>query len=111
MVKTFDDMQKIGKDGTDVAMRSFGAFSKTSQAIAAEMIDYQKRSFEDGTKALEKLFGARSLDKAIEIQAEYARTAYENFMVEATKISELYADLAKDSAKPFEAMSKGASAR
>ncbi len=46
----------------------------------------------------------KSLEKAIELQTEYAKTAYEGFVAEATKISEMYADLAKESYKPFEAM-------
>ena len=51
---------------------------------------------------LEKLFGAKSLDKAIEIQTDYAKTAYEGFVAQATKIGELYADLAKETYKPYE---------
>ena len=73
------------------------------QAIAAEVADYSKKSFEDGTEAVEKLFGVKSLEKAIEIQTDYAKTAYEGFVAQATKIGELYADLAKETYKPFEA--------
>jgi hypothetical protein len=104
MIK-LDEMQKLGKDNMDTAMKSFGAFSKAGQAIAAEVVDYSKKSFEDGTKVMEKLLGAKSLDKAIEIQADYAKTAYEGFVAQATKIGELYADLAKEAYKPFEAYS------
>ena len=103
MMKNFEDMQKMGKDSMDATMKSFGTFSKTSQAIAAEVADYSKKSFEEGTKVFEKLIGAKSLDKAIEIQADYAKTAYEGFVAQATKIGELYADLAKETYKPFEA--------
>jgi hypothetical protein len=106
MVKTFEDMQKLGKDNVDATMKSFGAMSKGSQAIAAEFADFSKKSFEDGTKVLEKMFGAKSLDKAIEIQTDYAKTAYEGFVAQATKIGELYSDLAKESYKPFEAFAK-----
>ena len=102
MVKNFDDMQKIGKDNLDATMKSFGAFSKSAQAIASEMTDYSKKSFEDGSKAMERLFGAKTLEKAIEIQTDFAKTAYEAFIAEATKIGELYADLAKETYKPFE---------
>jgi len=102
MIKNFDDVQKMSKDGVDATMKSFGAFSKASQAIAAEFVDYSKKSFEDGTKVMEKLLGAKSLDKAIEIQTDYARTAYEGFVAQATKIGELYADFAKEAYKPFE---------
>jgi hypothetical protein len=102
MIK-IDEMQKFGKDNVDATLKSFGALSKASQAIATEVADYSKKSFEDGTKVVEKLFGAKSFEKAIEIQADYAKTAYEGFVAQATKIGELYADLAKETYKPFEA--------
>jgi phasin family protein len=102
MLKNFEDIQKLGKDNVDVAMQQFGTVSKGWQAIATEFADFSKKSFEDGSAALEKLFGAKSLEKAIEVQSEYAKTAYEGFVAEATKLGELYTDLAKESYKPFE---------
>ena len=44
----------------------------------------------------------KSFDKAIEVQTEFAKSAYETFVAESQKISELYADLARQSCKPFE---------
>ena len=102
MVKSFEDMQAVGKENVDATLKSFGALSKSGQAIAVEIADYSKKAFQDGSAALEKLFGAKSLDKAIEVQTEYAKTAYEGFVAEATKLGELYADLAKETYKPFE---------
>ncbi|MDP2411849.1 MAG: phasin family protein [Pseudolabrys sp.] len=104
MVKNFEDLQQVSKENADIAMKSMGAVSKSAQAIATEIASYSKKSFEESTAALEKLFGVKSLEKAIELQTEYAKTAYEGFVAEATKISEMYADLAKESYKPFEAM-------
>jgi phasin family protein len=102
MLKNFDDMQKFGKDNMDATMKSIGAASKGFQAIATEVTNYSKKSFEDGTAAVERLFGAKTLEKAIEVQSDYVKTAYEGFVAEATKLGELYADLAKESYKPFE---------
>jgi len=104
MVKNFEDLQQVGKDNMDSALKSWGVLSKCTQAIAVEMADYSKKTFEDGTAALEKLFGVKSLDKAIEVQTEFAKTAYEGFVAEATKIGELYSDLAKEAYKPFETL-------
>ena len=104
MVKNLEDLQQVSKENIDLAMKSFGAVSKSAQAIVVEMTDYSKKAFEEGTAALEKLFGAKSLEKAIELQTEYAKNAYEGFVAEATKIGELYADLAKESYKPFESI-------
>ena len=104
MVKNFEDLQQVSKDNVDVTLKAMGALSKGTQAIAVEVADYSKKAFEDGTAALEKLFGVKSFDKAIEVQTEYAKTAYEGFVAKASKIGELYADLAKETYKPFESL-------
>ncbi len=102
MVKGFEDFQSFGKGNVDAWMKSVGALSKSAQAIMVEVSEYSKKSFEEGTAAVEKLFGAKTLDKAIEVQSDYVKHAYESFVSEAAKLSELYADLAKESYKPFE---------
>ena len=104
MLKNFEDLQQAGKENVDVALKSFGALSKGTQAIAVEVADYSKKAFEDGTAALEKLFGVKSLDKAMEVQTEYVKTAYEGFVSEATKLGELYVDCAKQTYKPYEGL-------
>lgn len=102
MIKNFDEMQQFSKDNVDAAMKTFGAMSKGAQAIAVEVADYSKKSFEDGTQVFEQLAGVKSLEKAIELQQTYLKDAYEGFIAKATKISELYSDLAKEAYKPFE---------
>jgi hypothetical protein len=103
MVKNFEDLQQVGKDNVEVALKSFGAYSKGGQAIAVELADYTKKAFEDGSALVEKLFGAKTFEKAIEVQTEYAKIAYEGFVAKASKLGELYVDLAKETYKPFEA--------
>ncbi len=106
-----EEMHNFGKDGIDIALHSFGAWTKSAQAIMVELVDYSKKSVEDSAAAWEKLMGAKSLEKAVEIQAEYLRSSYEGFVAEATKLGELYGDLAKEAYKPFEsAAAKAASA-
>lgn len=104
MVKNFEDLQQVGKENVDATLKSFGALTKGAQAIAVEVADYSKKSFEDGSAALEKLFGVKTLDKAIELQTEFAKTAYEGFVAKASRLGDLYADLAKETYKPFEAV-------
>ena len=47
MLKGFEEFQKVGKDGFDATVRSFGEVNKGFQAIAAEITDYSKKAFED----------------------------------------------------------------
>jgi hypothetical protein len=87
MVNNVEDLQNLGKDNVEIA-------------------DYSKKSFENGTAAMEKLLGAKSVDKAMEVQSNYLKSAYEDFVAEATKLSELYIDLASQAYKPFEGAAK-----
>lgn len=104
MFQNFDEIQKLSKENVDVAVKSVNAVTKGVQAIAVEVADYSKKSFEQGSAAVEKLFGAKSLDKAIEIQSEYVKTTYESLISQATRLGTLYTDLAKEAYKPYEAV-------
>ena len=102
MLNNFDDLQKLSKESVDATVQSMTAASKGAQALAAEVTEYARKSFEQNTSTVEKLFGARTLERAMEVQSDYAKTAYEGFVAQATKIGEIYADIAKQSYKPFE---------
>jgi hypothetical protein len=102
MLKTFDDMQKTSNANVDATIHSFEGVTKATQAIATEVADYSKRSFENGTKTMENLLGAKSLDRAFEVQSEYAKAAYEGYVSHASKLGELYTDLAKEAFNPYQ---------
>ena len=102
MMKNFDAFPKFAPYNMDAAMKAFGEWNKGWQAIAAEMTDYSKRSFEEGTATMEKLFTAKSVEQAIEIQTGYAKRAYDEYMHQMSKIGGLYAELAKEAYKPVE---------
>ena len=102
MLNGLDDIQKQGQANFDAAVKSMGEVNKGIQEIATEVTDYSKKAFEDGTQAFEKLVGAKSLDQAFEIQTNFAKKAYDNYVAEFTKLSEMYIDLAKEAYKPVE---------
>jgi hypothetical protein len=100
--KANDDIQKMGKDNCDAMLRSYGELNKGMQAITARLTDYSKLSFEDATRAFEQLIGAKSLEHAVEIQSEYAKRAYDNWMAEASALTEMYAEMARGAYRPVE---------
>jgi hypothetical protein len=109
-IMTNEDVQQFGKNSMDMALTSFGAWTKAAQAIAVEMVDYSKKSAESSAAAWEKLVSAKSPEKALEVQSQYLRWSCEDFVTEATRLGELYADLAKQAYKPFEGVLAKASA-
>lgn len=102
MMNAFEDIQKLGKDNLDLAVKAFGAQQKGIQAIATEVADYSKKTIETSSATFEKLLGVKTLDKAVEIQTDFAKTAYEGYVAHATKVGELVTELTKEAFKPFE---------
>ena len=93
--------QQDSQEQMDSADATTNSFAGGLQAIATAYGEYTKKSFEDTRSFVEKLSGAKSLDKAIEIQTDFAKSAFETFVAESQKIGALYRDLAKQSYKPF----------
>jgi hypothetical protein len=104
MINSFEDIQKFGKENLDNAVKAFGVQQKSVQAIATEVADYSKKAVEAGSATFEKLAGVKTLDKAIEIQTDFAKTAYEGYVAHATKVGELVTEFAKETFKPIEGL-------
>ena len=48
------------------------------------------------------MVGAKSLERVIEIQSQYAKKVYDTWVAEASKLGEMYATVARDAYKPVE---------
>lgn len=104
MTDRFEDAGKLGKEFLDTTLGSLNAVTRDAQAISDEASAYARTVFDTGRETARKLLAAESLENAVEIQTAYIKQAYEGFVAEATKMSELYADMAKDAYRPFEAI-------
>ena len=84
-------------------IQQYGTSLQTGvQAIATAYGDYARKSFEDTKSFVETLSSVKSIEKALEAQTDYVKSAYETFVAESQKIAGLYGDLAKQSFKPLE---------
>jgi phasin family protein len=92
-----------GPAGTGAAA---AAAPVTLQTIANAYGDYTRRSLEETRSFVEKMKGAKSLDKAVEVQTEFAHHAFEMFVTESRKIYGLHRELARQTLKPLESLMK-----
>jgi hypothetical protein len=97
---TMQDIQKFSQANVEGTMKAVTEWQKSLQAIAAEMTNYSKRSFEDGTQTFEKLLAVKSIDQAFEIQSSFAKRAYDDYMQQMSKIGGMYSEFAKEAVKP-----------
>ena len=82
-------------------MTDFASVQKSLTAITTAQTDFAKSSFEASKAYFEKLAGVKSPDKFFEVTTEYAKSAQQTFVAEATKIGGLYKTFAEEAFKPF----------
>ena len=103
MMKSFEDLQTMNKDGIEAFAASSAALTKGYQAVAQEVADFSKKSFEKSTAVFQSAVSAKSFEKAVELQQSFAKETFDATVAEFTKLGELYAAAAKGAFKPYEA--------
>jgi hypothetical protein len=89
MFKTAEEMQKFGK-------ARFEATNSGLNEIAKEAASYSSKSIELAQGAFQKMAEIKSFDKVLEIQAQFAKMAFENFSAQTIRMVDLFANLSKD---------------
>jgi hypothetical protein len=98
----FENPQKLGNGGVEATASAASSFARSFRMFAGEATDYSKKSLESGSAFIEKLRGAKSLESAIQIQSDYVKSAYAEFLAYLVKMSNLYCNLFKRGATPNE---------
>ena len=102
MFNNMEMMQKYGKSQVEALTTASSTFTKGMQQIAEETAGFSKKHFETLSAALQELFGAKTVEQAIEIQTNFAKTSFESLVAQSTKVGELYTSLVKEALKPAE---------
>ena len=102
MLPNIEDMQKAAKEQFEALTATTTNASKSYQEIATSAAEYSKKAFETAKETAEKLAACKSFENAIQIQTDYAKSAYEDFMAQSKKMGELYTAVAKETFKPIQ---------
>jgi hypothetical protein len=100
----FAEFQKASQSQVEAYTALTTAWGKGLQDLATESTDYSKKAFAASAATFEKLIGAKSLDAAAQIQADFAKTAFDGFVAQSNKIAELVGKLASETLKPVESV-------
>jgi hypothetical protein len=100
MSKDFESIQQDENAQLNAVTMKLPSFGTIVESIFSEGTDYTKKSVDARMAFVEKLLGAKSLDAVIQIQSEYAKASYADFVAQGTKMGELYSNLAKACLKP-----------
>ena len=84
---------------------------KGIETINSEIYSYSKSSIEDAVAATKAVMGSKSVHEAFEFQTDFAKSAFEAYVAELTKISELATAATKDTFAPLQGPRAGLAGR
>jgi phasin family protein len=101
MTKAYERFAGFGKESVEAYMQSATSLTKAFERINGEVFAYSKQQVEDGVAAFKAVAGSKSLHEAWEVQTDFAKSALDAYIAQATKINDLWMDAAKQAAQPL----------
>src|SRR3546814_14850899 len=77
------------------------AAAKGAETLGQNAAEYSRKSFEEATKAMKTLSGAKSPTEFFKLQNDFAKTQFDSLIAEASKISETMVKIFGDVADPI----------
>src|SRR5215469_11017904 len=100
-LKGYDAFLGYGKETAEAVMKSATVAGKGVESINNELDSFSKQSIEESVAATKAVMGSKSVHEAFEFQTDFAKSAFEAYVAELSKISELATTATKDTFAPF----------
>ncbi len=94
-------LQQAQADGMAVMTSLGAAMADNMRKFGTEMTAFVGERFKEDVKTQHALVTCRRLDDLAEIQADFMKTAFDQYSAEAGKMTELGADLFEKATKPL----------
>ena len=98
----YDRMVSMAKGNADALIRSANVAGKGFETINSEVVAFSRKRLEDGVAHARAIFSVRSMNEAIELQADYGRRAFEAYMVQFSRLNQMALETAKIAAEPIQ---------
>lgn len=98
-----DRMVGIAKDNAEAFMAAANVAGKGFETINSEMLAFSRTRMEGGVEHVKAIFAVKSVNEAIELQADYGRRAFEAWMTQMTKVNQMVLETTKSAVEPIQA--------
>lgn len=101
-VQGYDKFLGYGKENIEAVVASANAAGKGAETLHNELYAYSKQSIEDSMAAAKAVLASKSVHEAFELQTDFAKTAFDHYVGQVTKMNEIFAATAKDAFGPLQ---------
>lgn len=102
-MKAYEDAAKFNKENLDAYVAASTVYAKGVESVAKTWAAFAQETFEASANVAKAVLGAKTLKEAVEIQADFAKTTFDKFVAEGTKVSEASIKVANEALEPINA--------
>ena len=100
--KSYDEATALNKESIDAVVQAGEVLTKGAETVGKAYYEITQASAEASVEATKAMMGAKTAKEFVEIQAEFARTSYDNFLSESTRLSEMSVKVANEAFEPLQ---------
>lgn len=104
--KGFEKLGEFNKANFEAFVASAGVSTKAMEKLGAEMASYAKTASEGFSEAAKSIFGAKTLQAAMEAHSDYVKSSFDSYVAELGKINEMMSAATKEAFEPLKARAK-----
>ena len=101
-VKNYDSLIGYGKETVEAVVKSAEAAGKGAETLHNEIYAFSKSSVEESIAATKALMASKSAHEAFELQSGFAKSAFEQYVAQVTKLGEIYTSATKQAIAPLQ---------
>ena len=101
-VKNYDQFLGFQKDTVEAYVKAANVAGKGAETLHNEIYAYSKQSIEDAIVHGKAVMASKSAHEAFELQTGFAKSAFEAYVGEVTKLGELFVATSKETFEPIQ---------
>ena len=102
-LKGYDEFAAINKDTMDACVKAGNVMAKGLEDLGKTAFAFAQSQAEANVAAAKKLMAAKTINDVLEIQSDLARSQFDAYVAEGTKVSEMYVKVANETIEPIQA--------
>lgn len=99
--QNYGDLAGFNKETLDAVMASSNVVAKGVEDMGQEIASYAQQAAEKNIAAAQKLFAVRNVQDAMDLQAEWAKMAFDGFVAESAKLQDMSMQVGTKASEPL----------
>jgi len=99
--QNYDDLADFNKDTIEAVMASSNVVAKGVEDLGQEIAAYAQQAAEKNIATVQKLFAVKNMQDAMDLQAEWAKTAFDGFVAESAKLQDMSMQVGTKASEPL----------